>query len=143
MPRRGKEIIQKCVETCRDLHFLMIDNMNEYEVSTVMKAAEYFIATAQDEWFGLPALEAMAAGCVVLSVPVLGGMDYLSDGENSIVVRPEEMPHQLLRMSKDENVQKRARLRQKAVATAYRYRLSLQRALLKKLLHDELHISGV
>ena len=142
MPRRGKEIIQKCVEICHDLHFFMIDNMNEYEVSTVMKAAEFFIATAQDEWFGLPGLEAMAAGCVVLSVPVLGGMDYLHDGENSIVVNPEDMPGRLLRMSKDENLPLKTQLRQNAIATAYRYRLAVQRALIKELLRDELKIFG-
>jgi glycosyltransferase involved in cell wall biosynthesis len=142
MPRRGREIIQKCAETCRDLRFIMIDNMNEYEVSTVLKAAEFFIATAQDEWFGLPALEAMAAGCVVLSVPVLGGMDYLYDGENCIVVNPEEMPDRLYRMSKDEHLLLKAQLRQNALATAYRYRLAVQRSVLKKLLRDELNIFG-
>jgi glycosyltransferase involved in cell wall biosynthesis len=140
MPRRGRETIQKSAETCRDLHFFMIDNMNEYEVSTVMKTSEFFIATAQDEWFGLPALEAMAAGCVVLSLPVLGGMDYLRDGGNSIIVNPEEMPSRLLRISNDDNIQLMAHLRQNAIATACRYRLSGQKRLLRKLLKDELKI---
>ena len=138
MTRRGKDIIMACEDACPQLHFLKIDNMGEYAVSSIMKKTEIFIATAEKEWFGLPALEAMASGCVVLSVPVLGGMDFLRDGENCIIAEAGKMPDRLKWISHPKQAELRAKLRHNAVATAYGYRLSFQRKLLKGLLENRL-----
>ena len=55
-----------------------------------MKHCSIYLATAEGEWSGLPALEAMSAGCVVVSVPVLGGMEYLDDGVNCRMAGPRD-----------------------------------------------------
>lgn len=140
MPRRGIELAETCMEACPGLNFFAIDKMHEKDTAMIMKGAEFFVATAENEWFGLPALEAMAAGCVVVSVPVLGGMDYLRDGENCVITEKEEMPERLRWIARPDNGMFRAKLRHHAIATAMHYRLSLQKRRLEGLLHSQLKI---
>jgi glycosyltransferase involved in cell wall biosynthesis len=138
MPRRGFPNVRKCLRRCPRLDFMPLDGLPEGEVARKLKQAGVFLATALGEQFGLPALEAMAAGCVVLSVPVKGGMEYLNNGENCLVVEPEQMAECLEWVTQPENRELRARMRSRAVATAMGYRISLQRERLSQLLRGEL-----
>jgi glycosyltransferase involved in cell wall biosynthesis len=95
--------------------------MNEDEVARVMKYSSIYIATAEHEWFGLPALEAMSAGCVVVSVPVVGGTEYLNDGLNCRVVGPQDFAAVVGELLQEKSAVMRFRMRQAAVATARRY----------------------
>ena len=138
MPRRGFPIVRRCIRSNPELEFVPLDGLDEKEVARNLKRAGVFLATAVGEQFGLPALEAMAAGCVVLSVPVKGGMEYLHDGDNCAVVEPAQMPDRLRWISRPEQASLRAQLRTRAVATAHRYRLDRQRRHLANLLRGEL-----
>lgn len=140
MPRRGGEIIQSCRATCCALDFQPIDGLHEEKVSRILKAASMFLATAKNEWFGLSALEAMAAGCLVLSVPVLGGMEYLRHGENCIIAEPDTMAECLQWLMKSNYASLRTQLRYNALHTAYRYRLSLQQRRLRHVLKNGLNL---
>lgn len=126
MPRRGREIVDDCVAAVRDCDFVAIDGRPEGDVARVLKSAGVYLATSVAEDFGLPALEAMAAGCVVLSVPVRGGMEYLRSGENCLVAEPDCLPERLAWITRPEQAAVRMRLRHAAVATAYRYHRSVQ-----------------
>jgi glycosyltransferase involved in cell wall biosynthesis len=103
-----------------------------------MKRSEYFIATSVGEQFGLPALEAMAAGAVVISVPVRGGMDYLRDGENCVVAGPDEVAGVLASLSTPGQAGQRAKLRQAGTHTALAFRLDRQLTCLRALLQADL-----
>ena len=138
MPRRGYPFVRSCMRRCASQDFKPIDGLGETEVACRLKQAGIFLATAVGEQFGLPALEAMASGCLVISVPVKGGMEFLHDGINCIVTDPEEMPEQLNRIIRPENSGKRAMMRMNALATAQAYRMSLQMRLLNNLLQNEL-----
>lgn len=138
MPRRGFGTARKCMRSNPRLDFQALDGLGEAEVGRRLKRAGIFLATALGEEFGLPALEAMAAGCVVLSVPVKGGMEYLRDGDNCLVVEPDGLPERLRWIARPENALRRAQLRTRALATAQRYRLQRQRRRLAGLLHGEL-----
>lgn len=138
MPRRGVDIAKAAIEANPHLSFVPIDGMTEWQASEFLKSSEYFIATAVGEQFGLPAFEAMAAGAIVVSVPVRGGMDYLRDGENCLVVEPDALPQALQKLSGPECAAKRAGLRYGGVRTSLSFRQSLQRAKLKTLLESEL-----
>ena len=127
MPRRGLEIVSACRAHVGRGRYLAIDGLVESQVADRMHRAEIYLATAVDEWFGLPALEAMAAGCVVLSVPVLGGMAYLDDGRNCRVAAPAALPEVLAELLDPASRPARARLRDAARATAGAYRLCLLR----------------
>lgn len=124
MPRRGAEIVAACRRRVHAGRMLMIDGLAEPAVADRMQRADVYLATSVGEWFGLPALEAMAAGCVVLSVPVVGGT-YLEDGRNGLVVAPEAMPDVLADVLAPSRRPLRARLRAAARATAGHYRASV------------------
>lgn len=134
MPRRGHSLARRCRRRSRRLAFVAIDGRSEAEVARELARASLFLATSRGEWFGLPALEAMAAGCVVVSVPVRGGMEYLESGRNCVVAEPDALPEALARLARPEAAAERARLRGAAIATAARYRLAAQRDHLRRLL---------
>jgi glycosyltransferase involved in cell wall biosynthesis len=134
MPRRGHSLARRCRRRNRWLDFVAIEDSSEAEVARELARASVFLATARGEWFGLPALEAMASGCVVLSVPVRGGMEYLRPGENCVVSEPARLPEELGRLARPEAAGERARLRRAALVTAGRYRRSRQRERLRQLL---------
>jgi glycosyltransferase involved in cell wall biosynthesis len=134
MPRRGYSLARRCRRRNRRLDFLAIDGREEAQVAHELSRASFFLATARGEGFGLPALEAMAAGCVVVSVPVRGGTEYLRSGENCVVAEPAHLPEALERLARPEAAEERARLRRAALATAARYRRCVQRERLRRLL---------
>jgi len=138
MPRRGADIATACMATCPELTFVAIDGAPEAEVSDVMKSATYFLATSEGEWFGLPALEAMASGCLVVSVPTLGGMEYLRDGSNSLIGERAHLPGLLSRLSDPSSASLRARLYAGSIAAASHYRTSLQADALRLVLQSRL-----
>jgi glycosyltransferase involved in cell wall biosynthesis len=138
MPRRGFRIASSCIQKCRGLDFVPIEGLPEWEVSRLLKKSGIYLATAEGEQFGLPALEAMAAGCVVLSVPVNGGMEYLLDGDNCFVTQPEDMAARLRWIARRENKPLMEKMRCRAMDTAFQYRPALQLRRLKGLLSSEL-----
>jgi glycosyltransferase involved in cell wall biosynthesis len=121
MPRRGRELCESVMNTCSSVRYIKIDGMAENEVARVMKSCSIFLATAENEWYGLPALEAMSAGCVVVSVPVLGGMEYLHDGINCRVAGLLEYTGVVAEILSPESMLLRFRLRQNAIATSKTY----------------------
>lgn len=134
MPRRGRSLARRVRRRSPGLAFVPIEGRSEIEVARELARASLFLATARGEWFGLPALEAMAAGCVVVSVPVLGGTEYLRAGENCAVADPEHLAETLWQLARPEAATERARMRAAALATAARYRRSAQRERLRRLL---------
>jgi len=138
MPRRGRSIAEACITAVGDCEYLTIDGCSEAQVAQVLKSSGIFLATSVGEDFGLPALEAMAAGCVVVSVPVKGGVEYLDSGKNCLVAVPESLPETLFWISRPAQAEVRQRLRHAAVATAYRYRTAVQQRRLKALLQGPL-----
>jgi glycosyltransferase involved in cell wall biosynthesis len=126
MPRRGREIAEQLAEACPDLHLVPIDGSDEAEVAQMMRRAGVYLATAEGEWFGLPALEAMAAGCVVFSVPVLGGMEFLEDGINCVVGDVEHLERELATLFAPARAAHWQSLRHAAIATGLRYRREAQ-----------------
>jgi hypothetical protein len=121
MPRRGAELCEAVRRTYDTLRYVAIDCMREDEMARVMKHSSIYFATAEHEWFGLPALEAMSAGCVVVSVPVLDGMEYLNDGVNCRVVGPQDFAAAVGELLQERSAVMRFRMRQAGVATARRY----------------------
>jgi len=127
MPRRGASIARDVALSAPWLSFTPIDGLHEDEAAAIMKRSRFHLATSVGEWFGLPALEAMAAGCIVLSVPVLGGREYLRDGVTCLTGEPGELPDMMRRMARPEAARLGDRLRTAAMAVACGYRQSRHR----------------
>lgn len=60
----------------------------------VYNASSIYLCPSWSEGWGLPALEAMACGCAVVTADNGGTRDFVLDGENGIVV-PPKAPHAL------------------------------------------------
>lgn len=140
MPRRGYATVRSCMRACPWLDFAPIEGLDEAATASLMQNSGVFLATAKGEQFGLPALEAMAAGCLVLSVPVVGGMEYLHHGENCLVAEPDELASVLAEAMLPENRARNERLRAAGLATAWQYHPERQRRRLAALLGDQLAI---
>lgn len=87
MPRKNRalaEQIQKIVEArlAREtspphLEWVPIQNMERADVAETLASCRFFLNTAFPEGFGLPPLEAMAAGCIPVGFTGFGGWDYM------------------------------------------------------------------
>ncbi len=138
MSRRGAATAEAAMSRCAGLRFNAIERASEEATAAAMMRCGYFLATASSEWFGLPALEAMAAGCVVVSVAVLGGVEYLVDGTTGIIADPGDVPEALAALASPHGASRRARLRDAGHATAHRYARHRQLSRLRALLATEL-----
>lgn len=138
MPRRGREIAEAAADACPGLNFVAIDGLGEEQAAGIMKRSAYYVATSVGEWFGLPALEAMAAGCVVVSVPTVGGGIFLHDGETAIVASADAVPGRLAALAGPDAESLRARLRDNGMARARAYSRGRQVERLRGLLDGPL-----
>ena len=84
--------------------------------------AEVFLYSSRSEGFGLPPLEAQAAGCAVVSTRVGDVAEFVRDRESGLLVEPRDAPamaHAMVTLL--EQPAWRARLARAGVATAARH----------------------
>lgn len=139
MSRRGRTDVMAQMSLPAGTSVRAVDGEPECSVAEIMSATDVFVAVAENEWFGLPALEAMAAGCIVVSVPTVGG-GFLRDGDNCIVVEPSLLGSRIQELL--ESPALGARLRRSGVVTAQAHRSSVQRDLLRHLLASQQLVFG-
>lgn len=138
MPRRGSDDFERArqaVNLVPGASLRPIDGMHEREVAEILQHASIFVATSESEAFGLPALEALASGCLVLSVPVVGGTEYL-EAAHCTVVPPDHLGEALnsLLARDAEPASQRNRVLGRAVAS--RYTVAGMRAKLASCLRE-------
>jgi hypothetical protein len=73
--------------------FKQVGDLKQKEWANVLKNHKFFLNLSSIEGFGLPALEAMASGCVVLGLDSYGGRDYFENGRNALVVSEDDVEH--------------------------------------------------
>lgn len=66
-------------------YFNFYQNISQEEVATINNNSTLFLCTSVDEGFGLPGLEAMACGCVVVSTDYTGVHEYAIDKYNALL----------------------------------------------------------
>jgi glycosyltransferase involved in cell wall biosynthesis len=78
--RRDARFIRECFrELAPDLkrvRWIPIDGLHEEETAAVLRRSLAFVSLARLEGFGLPALEALASGCLVVGFHGGGGREY-------------------------------------------------------------------
>jgi len=77
-----------------DVPWVEIDDLSHAEVMARLRRARYFVSLQDREGFGLPALEAMAAGCLVLGFTGLGGDEY-ANADNGVWLAGDRVPELL------------------------------------------------
>ena len=97
MPRKGVNnlhLVQGLLAAAghangKDLAWLEIDGLPKDQVAARLRDAHVYVSTSMYEGLGLPPLEAMAAGCLVVGFAGGGGLDYAT-ADNSIWVPDED-----------------------------------------------------
>ncbi|MDN4598395.1 glycosyltransferase family 4 protein [Leifsonia virtsii] len=91
-------------------------------VNELYNEATLFVSTSLHEGFGLPIIEAMAAGCPVITTDAHGNRDFCVDGENCILV-PQGDPAALAAAIAGliDDPKRRQQLSEAGLATAARY----------------------
>jgi len=97
MPRKGPYVI-RLVQVLlaaaghvqgKGLSWLEIDRLSKDEVAARLRDAHIYVSTSMYEGLGLPPLEAMAAGCLVVGFAGGGGLDYAT-ADNGLWVPDED-----------------------------------------------------
>jgi GT2 family glycosyltransferase len=92
-------------------------------VNTLLNEAAVFIQTSRHEGFCLPVLEAMAAGCPVITTDSHGNRDFSFNGKNCLIVDQDDAPglkDAIDRVMKDKKL--RERLSKAGIKTARDYK---------------------
>ena len=117
--------------------------MSESEVAGTMQKSALFLSTGFREGFGLPPVEAMACGCIVIGFTAGGGREYANDG-NGFWVQDEnplacaDVLQEVLGMyAKDPENSRWDLLREEGYKTAQSYTLERQRNHLLKYWEDK------
>lgn len=63
-----------------------IHNINQEKVAEINNRSTVFLCSSIEEGFGLPGLEGMACGCVLVSSTFQGVLEYAVDGKNALLV---------------------------------------------------------
>jgi len=98
MPRKGRRqlrFVQGLLAadgsgTSEALSWVEISGMPQEDVATRLRNAHIYVATGVNEGLGLPPLEAMAAGCLVVGFAGGGGAEYAT-AENGVWVPDEDV----------------------------------------------------
>lgn len=92
-------------------------------VNAIYNQGEIFVQTSRHEGFCLPIIEAMAAGCVVITTDSHGNRGFCIDGYNCILVEQDDvagLSSTITRVLADNKL--REKLRQNAIQTAQEYK---------------------
>lgn len=65
--------------------------LNDQSLALLLRGCDIFVFTSWWEGFGLPPLEAMASGCMVIMPAIQGVMEYGIDGTNCIMYKPRDI----------------------------------------------------
>jgi hypothetical protein len=116
---------------------LVVDERVDYrlkpsdaEVNVLYNEATVFVQTSRHEGFGLPIIEAMAAGCPVITTDSHGNRDFCIDGVNCIIVEQDDvdgLARAIERVLGDPELQDRLRRAGLETAEAHTWSVVLDR----------------
>ena len=74
-----RNLFKRLYKQYDNIPWVCIDKVNESKVAEIMSESAIFLSTSIYEGFGLPPIEAMASGCIVVGFHGDGGMEYASN----------------------------------------------------------------
>jgi len=113
-----------------------IDDLQRPQVAEILKSCPIYIAISYHEGLGLPSLEAMAAGCLIIGYRGGGGLDYATEDnglwvpDDDPLLLAEKLREVLSRLGEASYLRTIQQIRQSGQATARRYSSQAQEAAL-------------
>jgi glycosyltransferase involved in cell wall biosynthesis len=109
-PARAQHLLDIAAEGGVADRLVLLGRVDEEEKVRLMRSSDCLVYPTRYESFGLPPLEAMAAGCPVVAsdIPVVNEM--IEDGENGVLVTPESPPalaEGIVRVLSDSDLRRR------------------------------------
>ncbi len=74
-----RNLFNKLYKQNKQIPWVCIDNVDESKVAEIMSKSAIFLSTSVYEGLGLPPIEAMACGCIVVGFHGDGGLEYATD----------------------------------------------------------------
>jgi len=109
------------------------------EIAAINNESSVFLCTTIEEGFGLPGLEALACGCVLVSTRYKGVLEYAVDGTNSILCDVKDVDALTEGVSKVfENKMLRKQMSKQAVESVQNRKLSVTSKLFEGILKKEI-----
>jgi glycosyltransferase involved in cell wall biosynthesis len=125
-----RNLFNRLYKQYKEVPWICIDKVNEAKVAEILSESAIYFSTSLYEGFGLPPIEAMACGCIVVGFHGGGGLEYASSEngywceEGNIIECVRTLGHVAsLIDNNDENVNK---VRNQALKKAGEYTLDRQ-----------------
>jgi glycosyltransferase involved in cell wall biosynthesis len=112
----------RLADTLRNLRVVRIEDLPEADAAAALRASEFFLFLSQARRSPLAVIEALAAGCVVLSVPTEHVAACLVDGVNGVLAAEALLGARLLDLCAPAARVRRSALYDRGRATASAFR---------------------
>jgi glycogen(starch) synthase len=89
-PAKATHLTDICARNGTLDHMVLLGKVSEEEKVRLMRSADCLVYPTRYESFGLPPLEAMAAGCPVVATDIPVVNEMIQSGENGILVNRED-----------------------------------------------------
>jgi len=82
-PKKNDEVVRQVInilkfrKALRDFKLVQFSGISQKEVARIMQESALYLSFSQYEGFGLPLVEAMACGCIVIGYHAGGGKEFL------------------------------------------------------------------
>ncbi|GJQ60180.1 MAG: glycosyltransferase [Candidatus Scalindua sp. AMX11] len=111
----------------KQVPWVCIDNVDETKVAEILSESDIFLSTSIYEGLGLPPIEAMACGCVVVGFHGDGGLEYASEDngfwceEGNLVECARTLGYAIGLINKREESIEKIKLKAEAKAAQYSF----------------------
>ncbi len=89
-PARAEHLEAICMENGSLANMVLLGHVDEESKVRLMRSADCLVYPTRYESFGLPPLEAMAAGCPVVATDLPVVSEMVHSGDNGVLVAPED-----------------------------------------------------
>lgn len=135
MSRKNPDDLKYIVRAMQksSFEFKVVDGLSQDELIKEYQSADIFLATGYPEGFGLPPLEAMACGCVVVGFTGGGGNEFMHNNQTALIAEDGDVTGVVEKLKLlESNKALLESLRQRGLANAHNYSLEVTKKHLER-----------
>tara|TARA_R110002096_G_scaffold416576_2_gene619330 strand:+ start:153100 stop:154131 length:1032 start_codon:yes stop_codon:yes gene_type:complete len=126
LPRKNRDDIERIREIVSErvpqANFVEVDGVSESVIAKEYRRADIFLATGYPEGFGLPSIEAIQSGCVVVGFHGQGGAEFLINEDTALISKDgdyEGAAENMIKVLNDPELKERIRQCSQAIVKKY------------------------